>query len=239
MESEFIALDKVGEEAEWIQNFFKDILYWPKLLAPVCIHCDSQATLDKAGSMMYNGKSHHIRRRHNTVRELRSNGIITVDYVKSKDNVSDPLTKGLSRVGVERTSKGMSLRPMTMDKYRSTDKVSYLLLETNGLTSCFTTWVVLKKATTHKEQKSLTTTIAITTTDPLSLSSSDTNNGELERLFTYFDENGDGKVSPVDLRRCMKAAGGALTEEEAEMAVRLSDSDGDGLLVQQNCYHNE
>ncbi|KAF3632121.1 Calcium-binding protein CML38 [Capsicum chinense] len=90
--------------------------------------------------------------------------------------------------------------------------------------------VVLKKATTHKEQKSLTTTTAITTTDPLSLSSSDTNNGELERLFTYFDENGDGKVSPAELRRCMKAAGGALTEEEAEMAVRLSDSDGDGLL---------
>ncbi|PHT68990.1 putative calcium-binding protein CML19 [Capsicum annuum] len=28
----------------------------------------------------------------------------------------------------------------------------------------------------------------------------------------------------------MKAAGGALTEEEAEMAVRLSDSDGVGLL---------
>ncbi|KAM3303238.1 putative calcium-binding protein CML19 [Capsicum chacoense] len=90
--------------------------------------------------------------------------------------------------------------------------------------------VVLKKATTRKEQKSLTTTTAITTTDPLSLSSSDTNNGELERLFTYFDENGDGKVSPAELRRCMKAAGGALTEEESEMAVRLSDSDGDGLL---------
>ncbi|PHT63859.1 hypothetical protein T459_32279 [Capsicum annuum] len=63
--------------------------------------------------MMYNGKSRHIRRRHNTVRELLSSGIITVDYVKSKDNVSDPLTKGLSREGVERTSKGMDLRPRT------------------------------------------------------------------------------------------------------------------------------
>ncbi|KAF3682606.1 1-phosphatidylinositol-3-phosphate 5-kinase FAB1B [Capsicum annuum] len=47
--------------------------------------------------MVYNGKSRHIRRRHNTVRELLSSGIITVDYVKTKDNVSDPLTKGLSR----------------------------------------------------------------------------------------------------------------------------------------------
>ncbi|PHU10497.1 hypothetical protein BC332_22357 [Capsicum chinense] len=62
---------------------------------------------------MYNGKSRHIRRRHNTVRELLSSGIITVDYVKSKDNVSNPLTKDPSREGVERTSKGMGLSPRT------------------------------------------------------------------------------------------------------------------------------
>ncbi|KAF3619407.1 hypothetical protein FXO38_27844 [Capsicum annuum] len=62
---------------------------------------------------MYNGKSYHIRRRHNTIREFLSSKIITIDYVKSKDNVSDPLTKGLTREGVERTSKGMGLRPRT------------------------------------------------------------------------------------------------------------------------------
>ncbi|PHT82397.1 hypothetical protein T459_15412 [Capsicum annuum] len=61
--------------------------------------------------MMYNGKSRHIRWRHNTVRELLSSGIITIDYVKSKDNVLDPLTKGLSREGMERISKGMGVRP--------------------------------------------------------------------------------------------------------------------------------
>ncbi|PHT79468.1 hypothetical protein T459_17520 [Capsicum annuum] len=63
--------------------------------------------------MMYNGKSHHIRRRHNTGTKFLSSEIITVDYVKSKDNVSDPLTKDLSREGVERTSKGMGLSPRT------------------------------------------------------------------------------------------------------------------------------
>ncbi|KAF3621972.1 hypothetical protein FXO37_32515 [Capsicum annuum] len=111
MESEFIALDKVGEEVEWLRNFLEDIPYWPKPVAPVYIHCDSQAIIGRAGSMMYNVKSHHIRRRHNIVRELLSSGIITIDYVKSKDNVSDPLTKGISREGVERTSTGMGLRP--------------------------------------------------------------------------------------------------------------------------------
>ncbi|PHU06891.1 hypothetical protein BC332_23380 [Capsicum chinense] len=87
--------------------------YWPKPVAPVCIHCDIQAAIGRERGMMYNAKSRHISWRHNTIRELLSNGIITVNYVKSKDNRSDPLIKGLSREGVERTSKGMGLRPRT------------------------------------------------------------------------------------------------------------------------------
>ncbi|PHT43504.1 hypothetical protein CQW23_17529 [Capsicum baccatum] len=105
MESEFIALDKAGEEEEWIRNFFEDIPYWPKPVAPLCIHCDSQEAKDRAGSMMYNYKSHHICWRHNTIRELASSGIITIDYVKSKDNVSDPPTKGLSIEEVARNPR--------------------------------------------------------------------------------------------------------------------------------------
>ncbi|XP_070018941.1 secreted RxLR effector protein 161-like [Nicotiana sylvestris] len=33
MDSEFIALDKAGEEAEWLRNFLEDIHFWPKHLA--------------------------------------------------------------------------------------------------------------------------------------------------------------------------------------------------------------
>ena len=62
---------------------------------------------------MDNGKSRHIRWRHNTVRKLLSSGIITIHYVMSSDNVSDPLTKGLVREVVERSSKGMGLRLRT------------------------------------------------------------------------------------------------------------------------------
>ena len=113
MESEFIALDKAGEEAEWLRNFLEDIPFWPKPVGPICIHCDSQAAIGRAGSVMYNEKSRHIRRRHNTIRQLLSSGIITIDYVKSSDNVSDPLTKGLVREAVERSSKGMGLRLRT------------------------------------------------------------------------------------------------------------------------------
>ncbi|GJX93350.1 hypothetical protein Tco_0347936 [Tanacetum coccineum] len=97
MESEFIALDKCREEEEWLRQFVEDIPRWPKPVMAICIHCDSQSTIGRAHSIMYNGKSRHIRRRHNSIRQLLSTEVISIDYVKSKDNIADPLTKGLSR----------------------------------------------------------------------------------------------------------------------------------------------
>ena len=61
---------------------------------------------------MYNGKSRHIRRRHNTIRQLLSTGVISLDYVKSKDNIANPLTNGLNRELVEKSSKEMRLKPI-------------------------------------------------------------------------------------------------------------------------------
>ncbi|KAK2992871.1 hypothetical protein RJ640_028113, partial [Escallonia rubra] len=58
---------------------------------------------------------------------------------------------------------------------------------------------------------------------------------QYERVFRHFDENGDGKISPPELQRCVGAIPGfgaerQLSLEEAEAAVVLMDSDGDGLL---------
>ena len=96
MESEFIALDKAGEEEECLHQFLEDIPIWPKPMPAICMHCDSQFAIGRAQNDMYNGKSRHIRRRHNTVRQLLSNGIISIDYIKSKDNLANPLTKGVT-----------------------------------------------------------------------------------------------------------------------------------------------
>ena len=59
---------------------------------------------------MYNGKSRHIRRRHNTIKQLLSTGVISMDYVQSKDNIIDPLTKRLNRELVEKSLRGMGLK---------------------------------------------------------------------------------------------------------------------------------
>ena len=133
MESEFIALDKCGEEAEWprhflediprwpdkcgeeaewLRHFLEDIPRWPKPVPPICIHCDSQSAIGRAQNSMYNGKCRHIRRRHNTIKQQLSTRVISIDYVKSKDNIADPLTKGLNRELVGKSSKGMGLKPV-------------------------------------------------------------------------------------------------------------------------------
>ena len=71
-------------------------------MPPIRIHCDSQYAIGRTQSNMYNGKSRHIHRRHNTIRQLLSTGVISVDFVKFKDNIADPLTKGLNRELVEK-----------------------------------------------------------------------------------------------------------------------------------------
>ena len=80
-------------------------------MPPIFIHCDSQSTIGIAQSSVYNGKSIHICHRHNTIRQLLSTKVISLDYVKSKDNILNPLTKGLNRELIEKSSKGMRLKP--------------------------------------------------------------------------------------------------------------------------------
>ena len=77
MDSEFIALDKAAEEAEWLRNFLEDIPVWHKPVTAICIHCDSMAAQARAKSNIYNGKS-----RHNTIKQLLSSGVISIQYIK-------------------------------------------------------------------------------------------------------------------------------------------------------------
>lgn len=53
---------------------------------------------------------------------------------------------------------------------------------------------------------------------------------QYERVLSYFDEDGDGKISPSELRNRLGLMGGELLQAEAEAAVESLDSDGDGLL---------
>ncbi|GJZ31082.1 hypothetical protein Tco_0576129 [Tanacetum coccineum] len=104
------ALAATGKEAEWLRNLIHEIPIWPKPIAPISIHCDSAATLAKAYSKIYNGKSRHLGVRHNMIRELIMNGVISIEFVQSQHNLADHLTKALARDLVIKSVIGMGLK---------------------------------------------------------------------------------------------------------------------------------
>ncbi|KAL4363943.1 hypothetical protein GQ457_04G015140 [Hibiscus cannabinus] len=53
---------------------------------------------------------------------------------------------------------------------------------------------------------------------------------EYERVLTYFDKDGDGKISASELSHRLGQMGGKLLLNEAAVAVEALDSNGDGLL---------
>ncbi|GKA63049.1 zinc finger, CCHC-type containing protein [Tanacetum coccineum] len=97
MESKFLALVAAGKEAEWLRNLILKIPLWSKPIEPISIRCDSAATLVKAYSQMYNEKSRHLYVRHNMIRELITNGVVFIEFVRSQQNLANHLMKGLAR----------------------------------------------------------------------------------------------------------------------------------------------
>ncbi|GJZ49686.1 zinc finger, CCHC-type containing protein [Tanacetum coccineum] len=103
-------------DASWISNTEDDssisgwILLWSKPITPIFIRYDNAATLAKAYSQMYNGKSRHLGVRHSMIRELITNGVISIEFMRSQQNLVDHLTKGLARDLVIKSAEGMGLK---------------------------------------------------------------------------------------------------------------------------------
>ena len=78
----------------------------------LCLQYAYIVPIGRALSSRDNGRSRHINRRCSTISQLLSVCVISLDYVTSKDNIADPLTKWLNKELVETSSKGMRLKPI-------------------------------------------------------------------------------------------------------------------------------
>ncbi|GKA78898.1 hypothetical protein Tco_0785435, partial [Tanacetum coccineum] len=105
--SVFLFGGDAGKEAELLKNLLLKIPLWSKPIAPIFICCDSVATLAKAYSQMYNGKSRHLGVRHSMICKLMTNGVISIEFVRSQQNLADDLTKGLARDLVIKSAEEM------------------------------------------------------------------------------------------------------------------------------------
>ena len=97
MEIEFTSLEIARSKIKWIKNFLPNI---PLGIIPrtlVFVHYDCQSIIAITKNKAFNGKSQHIWLRGNVVKQLFKDEIISIDYVKSKRNLVDPITKPLSK----------------------------------------------------------------------------------------------------------------------------------------------
>ncbi|GJW10189.1 zinc finger, CCHC-type containing protein [Tanacetum coccineum] len=86
MKSKFVALAATGKEAKYA------------------------ATLAKAYNQMYNRKSRHLGVRHSMIHELITNGVVSIEFVRSQQNLADHLSNGLARDLVIKSVEGMELK---------------------------------------------------------------------------------------------------------------------------------
>ena len=111
MEVELTALDTTGVEAEWLRELLMDLPVIEKTISAISMNCDNQIVITKVNSSKDNMKStRHVKRRLKSVRNLRNSGVIALDYVHTSKNLTDQLTKGLSRNVIDSASSEIRLR---------------------------------------------------------------------------------------------------------------------------------
>ena len=112
MEAELVALETACCEAEWLRQLLMNLPMIEKPIPAILLYCDNQAVIAKVTSKKENMKSsRHVKRRLRSVKDLRTTGVVTFDYIKTDSNLADPFTKGLARKSIQELSKGMGLRP--------------------------------------------------------------------------------------------------------------------------------
>jgi hypothetical protein len=87
-------------EAVFIRGLLTDLGYEPKSATPLRV--DNSSAIDVARDPMLHNVTKHIQRCELKIRELVANKTIDVNFVASRDNVADILTKSLDRKNFER-----------------------------------------------------------------------------------------------------------------------------------------
>jgi len=57
MKLEFIDLESIGNEADWLRNFFTEILLGIKLTPSISMYCDCKMAITIANNKSFNGKN--------------------------------------------------------------------------------------------------------------------------------------------------------------------------------------
>lgn len=79
---EILVIVAVSKEVKWLRNLLLDTKLWQQLIPSISLLCDSEATMFRAYNKVYIEKFRHISLRHEYVRQLIMDGVVTTIYVR-------------------------------------------------------------------------------------------------------------------------------------------------------------
>ena len=100
-EAEYMALCETSQEAVYLSRVLKDLIP-TDVDEPVSIYGDNQGSLDLVRNPVKHNRTKHIDIRYHYIRELFHAQVITVSHVSTGDNVSDVMTKAVSKFKYEK-----------------------------------------------------------------------------------------------------------------------------------------
>jgi hypothetical protein len=108
--AEYIALHDASHETLFLCQLLDGIGL--SQLHPTPLHCDNDAASRLADDYVWHPQVKHIRVKYHSVRDLVAKGDLTINRVRSCDNVADILTKPLARSDFQRLRGYLGLRDL-------------------------------------------------------------------------------------------------------------------------------
>lgn len=105
-EAEIIAASEATKEVIWMQRLFSEIINLKEV--PV-LQVDNQAAIKLTQNPELHRRTKHIQRKHFFVREKVGEGLLDVQYVSTKKQLADLMTKALPKATLQQLSKQIGL----------------------------------------------------------------------------------------------------------------------------------
>ena len=99
VEAEYITSCSACTEAIWLRKLLSGL--FDVLMDPTSIWCDSQSCITLSKNIVFHDKSNHIEVRYHYIQDIVEKGVVKLQYLATYEQVTDVLTKSLSKFKFE------------------------------------------------------------------------------------------------------------------------------------------
>src|SRR5271169_2926029 len=121
MEAEYIAQTHAAKEGIWLRTFIAEIL--GSKPAAMKINCDNQGVIALTKDNKFYSRTKHIDLHYHFIREAVEDGKINISYIPTDENVSDLLTKALTRLKFQGFVERLGLRELERKRKEEQTKI--------------------------------------------------------------------------------------------------------------------